>query len=256
MKLNKFKIENKTDLLMKSLDNKSTYEVGKHFEKKAMNYLKKEGFKDICWVSAKKPTSHFDITAKKDNKLFYIEVKYTKSKKFQITEKKLKELEKLNNVLFLLFSLKNKKLVALKDIKKESDISINKGYINNLDIKKRKIIKNIKSLLAQFSNTTKVRIIDFLLDNYPLDFSKNEIARNLGVSRQVIFNSWTFLEKHGIIKVTRKFGKTKLYTLNSKNPITKRILDLEMALIKEAMEKTHKKKKAIVVSAWLFLISS
>lgn len=246
MKLNKFKIKTKSGSLMKALNYKSTYQVGKYFEKEAIKYLKEQGFTDIFWFSNKKPTSHFDITAKKDNKLFHVEVRYTKSKKFQITEKKLRELEKLNNVIFLLFSPKNIKLVCIEDIKNESDVLINKGYINNLDIKTRKMIRD-KSLLAQFSNVIKVKIIDFLLDNLPLDFSKDEIARNLDVSKQVIYNSWNYLEKQGIIKTTRSFGKTKLYTLNSKNPITQKIIELERTLISEAMHKEVKKRKEIII---------
>ncbi len=248
MKLNKFEIKNNKDLLIKSPNNKNQYDIGKYFEREAIDYLKEQGFSDIRWISANEPTSHFDITAKKDNRLFHVEVRYTKSKKFQITEKKLRELEKLNNVIFLLFSPKNIKLVCIEDIKNESNVLINKGHINNLDIKTRKMIRD-KSLLAQFSNVIKVKIIDFLLDNLPLDFSKDEIARNLDVSKQVIYNSWNYLEKHGIIKVTRSFGKTKLYTLNSKNPITQRIIELEKTLIAEAMDKSHKNKREMLIES-------
>ncbi|MBS3163651.1 hypothetical protein J4427_03090 [Candidatus Woesearchaeota archaeon] len=219
----------------------NTYEVGKFYERKEILYLKKLKFKDIHWISKKQPTSHFDITAKKDDKLFYIEVRYTKSKKFLITEKKLKELKKLDNVLFLLFSPKNQRLVTLEDIEKDPNISINKGQLSNINIRKRKIRRNIRSLLAKFSNITKVRIIDFLSDNYPLDFSKEEIARNLEVSRQVIFNSWIFLEMYNIIKPRRKFGKTILYALNSESLIVKKILDLEKVLIVKSMENAKDK---------------
>ncbi len=88
------------------------------------------------------------------------------------------------------------------------------------------------------------RIVDFLVENKGKDFTKTDIAEGAGISRASLFNYWRELEKHGIIKVTRKFGKTRLYTLNSKNPVTRRILDLETALIKEAMDKDagHKEK--------------
>ncbi|MEK6868239.1 MAG: hypothetical protein AABX98_05460 [Nanoarchaeota archaeon] len=45
------------------------------------------------------------------------------------------------------------------------------------------------------------------------------------------------IEKYGIVKITRSFWKTKLYTLNTKSPIVKRLLDLEKTLIAEALEK-------------------
>ena len=131
------------------MNNKNQYEIGKYFEREAIDYLKEQGFSDIHWISAKKPTSHFDIVASKDNKQLYIEVRYTKSKKFQITEKKLNELEKLKDVLFLLISNETKILVSLHDIKKERYVSINKGFISNLEIKKREVKGNKKSLLNQ-----------------------------------------------------------------------------------------------------------
>lgn len=87
------------------------------------------------------------------------------------------------------------------------------------------------------------RIIDFLLENKGLDFSKTEVAQGAGISRASLFNYWSELEKHGLIRITRSFGKTRLYTLNSKNIITQKIIDLERALIAEALNKTHDKKE-------------
>lgn len=216
------------------------HEIGKYFEREALTYLKKRGFKDISWVSNEKPTSHYDITAKKNNKLFYIEVRYTKSKKFQITEKKLNALKKLNNVLFLLISPEKKKLIPLEEIDKKEYVSINKGFINNLEIKKRKIEGDRESLLIKFINSPRIKIIDFLLDNKPFDFSKEEISRHTGLSKS-IYKYWKNLEKYNIVRVTRRFGKTKLYVLNINNPITKKILELESSLIQKAMEQAQKK---------------
>lgn len=87
------------------------------------------------------------------------------------------------------------------------------------------------------------RIIDFLVENKGMDFTKTDIAKGAEISRASLFNYWSELEEHGIIKVTRQFGKTKLYTLDSKNIVTERILGLEKALIEEAMEKELRKKK-------------
>ena len=70
-----------------------------------------------------------------------------------------------------------------------------------------------------------------------MDFSKSDIAKGAEISRASLFNYWNELEKLGIVRVTRSFGKTKLYTLNSKNPVTQKIIDLEKTLIAEAMSK-------------------
>ena len=104
-----------------------------------------------------------------------------------------------------------------------------------------------KSLLLNLTGELPVfKIIDFLLENKGIDFSKSEIARGADISRASLFNYWDEIEKHGIVRVTRQFGKVKLYTLNSKNPVTQRIIELEKTLISEAMEKAVGKKKALV----------
>ncbi|MFH1409159.1 MAG: hypothetical protein ABIH34_04590 [Nanoarchaeota archaeon] len=105
-----------------------------------------------------------------------------------------------------------------------------------------------KSLLLQLTGEMPLfKIIDFLLENKGMDFDKTDIAEGAGISRASLFNYWNELEKREIVKVTRQYGKTKLFTLNSKSLITKKILDLEKALISDALEKDQKKE--ILVSA-------
>lgn len=107
-----------------------------------------------------------------------------------------------------------------------------------------------KSLLLQLTGEMPLfKIIDFLVENKGMDFSKLDIARGAEISRASLFNYWKELEARGIVTVTRKFGKTKLYTLNSKSLIVKRILDLEKALISEALKsQTAKKKEMLAVN--------
>lgn len=105
-----------------------------------------------------------------------------------------------------------------------------------------------KSLLLQLTGEMPLfKIIDFLLDNKGMDFTKSDIAKGADISRTSLFNYWRYLEIHGIVKITRKFGKTKLYTLNSKNIITKKLLELEKALISQALEKESKKELIVEV---------
>ncbi len=105
-----------------------------------------------------------------------------------------------------------------------------------------------KSLLLSLTGELPVfKVIDFLLENKGIDFSKSEIAKGAVISRASLFNYWPEIEKHGIVRVTRQFGKAKLYTLNSKNPVAQRIIELEKTLISEAMEKAVGKKKALIV---------
>ena len=105
-----------------------------------------------------------------------------------------------------------------------------------------------KSLLLQLTGEMPLfKIIDVLVDNKGMDFTKLQISEGAEISRASLFNYWNELERYNIVKVTRQFGKTKLYTLNSNSMITIRILDLEKALISKALEKEQKKE--LLVSA-------
>lgn len=97
------------------------------------------------------------------------------------------------------------------------------------------------------------RIIDFLLENKGMDFSKKDITLGAGISKASLFNYWSELETRQIIKVTRVFGKTKLYTLNTTSPLTQKILELEAALIQQALDayrdQLHPVKKEVLMVA-------
>ena len=103
-----------------------------------------------------------------------------------------------------------------------------------------------KSLLIKFLGENPVfKIVDFLIENKGIDVSKKEIIEGAGISKATLFNYWQEIEEQQIVIVTRKFGKTKLYTLNSKNLIVKKLLELESLLIEGALNQ----KKTISVHA-------
>ena len=105
-----------------------------------------------------------------------------------------------------------------------------------------------KSLLLSLTGEIPLfKIIDFLLDNKGMDFSKSDISKGSEISRASLFNYWNEIEKHGIVRVTRSFGKTKLYTLNVKNPITQKIIELEKTLISEAIDRSRNKERELVI---------
>lgn len=93
------------------------------------------------------------------------------------------------------------------------------------------------SLLSDFfGNTVIIKVIDFLIDNRPYDASKIEIVRGSGISRTSLFTNWEQLENNDIVKVSRTFGNTKLYKLNSENVLVKKLLELDMGLMKKHAE--------------------
>ena len=113
-----------------------------------------------------------------------------------------------------------------------------------------------KSLLITFLGENPIfKIVDFLIENKGTDLTKKQIIEGAGISRASLFKCWKQLESQEIVLVTRKFGKTKLYKLNTNNPIVKKLLELESVLIGKALDNSlveraeNKKNKFIVVSA-------
>jgi len=94
-----------------------------------------------------------------------------------------------------------------------------------------------KSLLMKFLGENPVfKIIDFLIENKGLDMSKKEIMGGAEISKATLFNYWEQIEEQGIVTMTRKFGKAKLYTLNLKSPVVKKLLELESLFISKAFD--------------------
>lgn len=111
--------------------------------------------------------------------------------------------------------------------------------------------KRNETLLLQYLGPSPVlRMIDFFLDNPLSDYSKNEIAKRLEMSRVTFFKYWAELEKSGAVKITRKIGRATLYKLNDKNEIIKHLVKLDMALARGAMQKTSERyKKPVIVKS-------
>jgi len=104
-------------------------------------------------------------------------------------------------------------------------------------------------LIRCLGNSPTLRIIDYFLDNRLFDYTKNEIIENLSMGRGTFFRYWKELEKLGVVKVTRKIGKSKLYKLNDENEIMQKLVMLDSALCKQAMEKTVKEELTTQVTA-------
>ncbi|MBD3155720.1 MAG: hypothetical protein GF368_03625 [Candidatus Aenigmarchaeota archaeon] len=97
-------------------------------------------------------------------------------------------------------------------------------------------------LIQAFGKSPKMRIIDFFLDNKLFDFSKKEIIEEVGMSKTTFYKVWKDIENFGIVKVSRKYGKTKLYKLNRENSMVKGLIKIERRLIKEPIPETEKVK--------------
>ena len=99
-------------------------------------------------------------------------------------------------------------------------------------------IKGHESILIKtLGDSPKLRIIDFFLDNPLFDFTKKEIIEALGMSKRTFYKYFPDLEKYGIVKVSRKIGRAKLYKINLEHPLVKMLREYEKKLSLQIAEK-------------------
>ena len=72
-----------------------------------------------------------------------------------------------------------------------------------------------------------LKVLDFLMDNECFDYSKTDIAEGANLSRATLFKAWPKLEALDLITATRSVGQAKMYRLNKKNPIVKKLMELD-----------------------------
>jgi len=97
-------------------------------------------------------------------------------------------------------------------------------------------------LLEMFGESPKIRIIDFLLDFPMNDFTKTEIVDAVRMSKTTLYKNFEILEIYGIVKVSRKIAKAKLYRINLTHPIVKRIHEIEKDISFDLASKSMKGK--------------
>ncbi|PIN99652.1 hypothetical protein COT72_05230 [archaeon CG10_big_fil_rev_8_21_14_0_10_43_11] len=91
-----------------------------------------------------------------------------------------------------------------------------------------------KSVLVEYlGDSPIIRIVDFLVENKLFDYSKKQIMEEINLSKATFFKYFPKLEKIGMVKISRVFGKTKLYRINMSSAVVSSIIQLELALAKE-----------------------
>lgn len=104
-------------------------------------------------------------------------------------------------------------------------------------------------LLKAFGNSPKLRIIDIFLTNPYFDFSREELVRELGMSKQTIYKSFKDLEALNIIKFSRAVGRARMYKINIEHPLVKKLDELinEISL-QIGREQLGKTKKVVAIA--------
>ena len=110
-------------------------------------------------------------------------------------------------------------------------------------------MKEEKSTLIGFlGDNPIVKVIDFLVENKGLDYSKGEIAKGSDISRTTLYKVWGKIDEMKLVKETRRFAKARLYVLNEGNPIVQRLLRLELELIKYFADVDTRTAQKILIS--------
>ena len=105
-------------------------------------------------------------------------------------------------------------------------------------------------LVRALGYSPKLRIIDIFLSSPYFDFSKEELVRELGMSKQTLYKNFKDLEDLGIVSETRKIGRAILYRINVKNPFVKMLNEQVNELSLEIAEKeTKRTEKPVAVTA-------
>jgi len=87
-----------------------------------------------------------------------------------------------------------------------------------------------------FGNSVLVKMVDFFLENRFWDYTKTDVAKHIGKSRQSVSDCWAVLEKHGIVVPSRKIGRTVLYKTNPESPIVKELSKLSLSIANTDIE--------------------
>ncbi len=96
------------------------------------------------------------------------------------------------------------------------------------------------NLVRFFGDNPFVRMLDAFIDNIGGEYSKKEVQELAGISKGALFKHWKKLEELDLVRITKTFGNTKLFTLNKQNPLVKDILRFEARMIEETTPKSVK----------------
>ena len=90
-----------------------------------------------------------------------------------------------------------------------------------------------------FGDTSKVRVLEYLLEGRELDHSIGDIAEGAGINRVTLFRLWPEIEKSELVMHTRNIGNAKLFKLNMKNPYVKNLIEMFDKMINEEFKKAR-----------------
>lgn len=109
--------------------------------------------------------------------------------------------------------------------------------------KKKEIDKTPATLEWLFTRNATSKILDFFLIYKELDHSESQIAQFSNVSFKTAVKDIKRLEELGIIKMTRKVGNAKLYTINKESEVAKQLDGFTSTLTNLLIDKELEKQE-------------
>jgi predicted transcriptional regulator len=81
-----------------------------------------------------------------------------------------------------------------------------------------------------------IRILDFLIYSRDFDYSITEIAKNAHINFQTLKKLWPKLVQDKVVVSTRMMGGATLYKINVRDPVVKKLIELNTFLCWETVE--------------------
>ena len=82
-------------------------------------------------------------------------------------------------------------------------------------------------------DSPQARIMDYLITSRGLPVHQSDVMRNSNVSKVTIIRIWSKFIEEKILLYDRTIGKAKLYTLNEKNLVVKKFIELYNICLRE-----------------------
>ena len=108
-------------------------------------------------------------------------------------------------------------------------------------------MEKTKSIFVEtFGDSPTIIVLDFFLTFSEFDYSKSQVAAEIGISRITMEAIWNKLIKNGFLKKTRVIGRAEMYRLNKSNQKVKELLELDFKLSKAAADEELDERKIAV----------
>ena len=104
------------------------------------------------------------------------------------------------------------------------------------------LLKSLRPNTAELTAPSVRKVLEFMIENRALDYSKEEIVEGAGISRPTLYRIWSRLENNGLVAETRKYGNTQLYKIDESNELVKVLIRLEVAAVREQFKRMEQKR--------------